>query len=187
MLHGAALALIESLPRGWQLGDPAPGNRVLEARLLLAPSEPAAPAKTAAPAARPAFGAAPPLERRERYVPASELDEKPQIRTAVEPRFPADAPVREGRVVLRLHIGESGAVDDIAVVRAEPASVFEEAALEAFAQAAFTPGRKDGRAVKSALTLELLFGAALPVAQAKPPEGQLWQPLHRPRTKKETP
>jgi hypothetical protein len=93
--------------------------------------------------------------------------------------------------VLRLFIGENGNVDEIAVLSAEPKRVFEEPAVRAFTGALFTPGRKNGEPVKSALTLELLFGAAQPIALAKPPEGPLFQAPRRgrpnPPTRKENP
>jgi TonB family protein len=186
-LHGGALAMMDRMPRGWQLAETGParfGAGVLQARLRAEPSEPlmsaskpvarAVPALAAAkplPLPRPAFGAvAPPV-----YLPANELDEKPLIRTRVEPQFPEGAPVSEGRVVLRLYIAETGSIDEIAVVSAEPRQVFEESARRAFAGASFTPGRKNGEPVKSALTIELLFGAPVPVAQTKLPEGPQWQ------------
>jgi TonB family protein len=196
VLHAAALAVIERMPRGWQVDEPAArefGAGVLNTRLRESsnPSQPAAlaaPPRAALGAARqPAFGpVAPPL-----YLPASELDEKPLIRNHVEPEFPVGAMVSEGRVVLRLFIAETGNVDEIAVVSAGPRQIFAEAATRAFARALFTPGRKDGAPVKSTMTIELLFGAPLPVAQSKPPEGPLFQPPRRgrpnPASRKENP
>jgi TonB family protein len=170
LLHGAALALADRLP----LGGPRPaqewaqwGVGALHARLLNRALEPAAaPAPPAAPS-RPqrsgtgshsAAAALPGIIAVPRYVPANELDERPQIRSHVEPAFPLDANAPTGRVVLRLLIGETGAVDKAIVVQADPPGPFEEAAVEAFAPARFRPGRKNGVAVKSALTLELKFG-----------------------------
>jgi TonB family protein len=176
LLHGAALALADRLPVGWQRPPPewdALGAGVLQARLRqeeTAPRE--VPARVSAPAPRaadPARRGAPaplgalPLPR---YLPAAELDERPQIRSHVEPAFPLDANAPTGRVVLRLLISESGSVDKVEVVRAEPQGPFETAAVEAFSQARFSPGRKDGAAVKSALTLDLRFGEA-PAALAE--------------------
>lgn len=184
-LHGAALAVMDRLPRGGRGEDAAGfGAGVLQARLRESmPVVAAFPAKPVGNSAKTSkIGVPLPAAQQPRgYYPVSELDEKPQIRSSVEPEFPADAPVKEGRVVLRLHIGETGEIDEITVLKAEPAAVFDEAALRAFTGAEFTPGRKNGIAVKSALSLELLFGAPLPLAHAKPAEGQLWQPLRRAR------
>jgi hypothetical protein len=172
LLHGAALTLAERLPVGGE--RPAQewaqwGTGALRARLLdRAPQ----PAPALAPPATPgharqygssasyAASALPGVIAAPRYLPADELDERPQIRSHVEPAFPLDANAPAGRVVLRLLIGETGAVDKALVVRADPPGAFELAAVEAFTPARFSPGRKGGVAVKSALTLELKFGEA---------------------------
>lgn len=172
LLHGAALALAERLPHGWRQAAPEWGELgagVLHARLVERAPEPgaasAAPAvQVRAPRARDGLrqGAPAPLGAipLPRYLPATELDVRPQIRTPVEPAFPPEANATSGRVVLRLLINETGAVDQAIVIAADPPGPFGEAAMEAFAPARFTPGRKDGLAVKSALTLELRFGRA---------------------------
>ena len=67
------------------------------------------------------------------------------------------ADLREGVVVLRLLISDTGQVDNVAVVRAEPAGVFEQAAIEAFAKARFSPGLAGGTPVKSQITVEVQF------------------------------
>lgn len=173
LLHGAALALADRLPVGWQkpgaeLGEWGMG--ALHARLSLGASAPQpSPAVTvtapdraargregarAAPTAPSGVLAAPV------YVPAEQLDERPQIRSHIEPAFPLDANAAAGRVVLRLLIDERGNVDKAIVLDGEPASPFAVAAVEAFSPARFSPGRKDGVAVKSALSVELNFGAA---------------------------
>ena len=170
LLHGAALALADRLP----LGGPRPaqewaqwGAGALHARLLNRAEEPAAAlappatpgrAKHSGTGTRNSASALPGVIAAPRYVPANELDERPQIHSHVEPAFPLDANAPAGRVVLRLLIGETGAVDKAVVVQADPRGPFEEAAVEAFAPARFSPGRKNGVAVKSALTLELRFG-----------------------------
>jgi protein TonB len=194
ILHGAALALVDRLPRGWPASAPDWGAwdaGALHARLrpqAEAVAEPAA--RAAAPLAGSrhdarAPGAAPAergLATLPRYLPAEELDERPLIRTPVRPPFPELAP-SSGRVVVRLHINEAGLVDDVKALRSEPPGVFEAAAIEAFRTARFTPGRKDGVAVKSALAVELLFGEAPPAhAQARLDDQPLWQPPRRSRS-----
>jgi TonB family protein len=164
MLHGSTLALVDRLPQGWQVSTP---DRVGAGAGL-------------AMASRSGAVAAP------RYLPAEELDERPLIRTPVHPVFPADAPIASGRVRLRLLINETGVVDETSVIDAVPAGVFETAALLSFASARFTPGRKGGVAVKSALTVELRFGEVLPaIAQTHRQELPLFQPpqrMRRPRS-----
>jgi len=94
-----------------------------------------------------------------RHWKASELDSRPQIKTHVMPEYPKDLPsgVR-GRVVLDLYVSEVGVVEDIKVVRAEPAGRFEEAAKRAFWPARFTPGLRKGKAVPSLVRIEVSFG-----------------------------
>jgi len=200
LLHGAGLALIDRLPRGWQGSVPEWVRwdaGALQARLRVPGSDEAiVPAPQVPSAQRPqrpgpglrdsaasSAGVAAGLK----YLPAEELDERPLIRSPVSPVFPLDAPVTSGRVVLRLLINRTGAVDNAAVVRAAPPGVFDAAAVAAFASASFTPGRKDGVAVNSALTLELWFGEALPaLAQARQQELPLFQAPRRARSQRNT-
>ncbi len=175
LLHLAAVALVDRLPRGWQSGGDDWGQwsaGALQARLratgadeALAPAakapEPRSPRRTTD---LPAGVLALP-----EYLPAEDLDERPLIRSVVNPQFPAEARVSRGLVVLELMINESGAVDDIVAQRADPPGVFEKAAREAFAPALFTPGRQGGRAVKSRMSVELRFGQP-PLAVAQAPE-----------------
>lgn len=195
ILHGAALALVDRIPRGWQLTAPGWSQwsaGALHARLRALGGDeaivPAAPVpvnrRAARPdpvwrdAAAPASGfAAPP-----RYLPAEELDERPLIRTPIHPTFPADAPVASGRVVLRLLINEAGVVDQALTEQADPPGVFDDAAVDAFASARFTPGRKDGNTVRSALHIELQFGAGpAMLTHTRGQDVPLWQPPRRAR------
>lgn len=176
LLHGAALALADRLPLGWpqQATEWAGGAGVLHARLrasdahpLAAPASQAAPglARRERPVSQPEMPALPGIIPAAAYLPAEQLDERPQIRSHVEPAFPLDANAPAGRVVLRLLIGETGAVDKVQVIESEPPGPFGVAAVEAFQPARFSPGRKDGAAVKSAVIVELRFGET-PIAGA---------------------
>lgn len=200
ILHGAALALVDGMPRGWQTASPDWGQwsaGALQTRLrapdgdaAIAPT-PRAPVARRAPSPDPvlrhAAAASSGFAAPARYLPAEELDERPLIRTPVHPAFPADAAVASGRVVLQLLINEAGAVDRAVAVQADPAGVFEQAALDAFAAARFTPGRKDGLAVKSALKIELNFGASPSVlAQTHAQNVPDWQPPRRARKQRNT-
>ena len=200
ILHGAALALVDRMPRGWQATAPTWGQwsaGILQARLrvpdgadTIAPAPRAPVARGAAspdPAMLRAKGSASGIAVPPRYLPAEELDERPLIRTPVHPVFPADAPVASGRVVLQLLISEAGAVDRAVVVQADPPGFFEQAAMDAFASARFTPGRKDGNAVRSALKIELNFGAGPSVlTQSRAQNVPDWQPPRRARTQRNT-
>ena len=195
VLHGAALALVDRMPRGWQVTAPGSGQwsaSALQARLrapagdeAIAPISRAPVGRRGAapdPALRHAAGSSAGIAVAPRYLPAEELDERPLIRTQVQPAFPPDAPVASGRVVLQLLINEAGAVDKAVAVQSDPPGVFDEAAVDAFAAARFTPGRKDGNAVRSALHIELQFGEGpAMLAHTRRQDVPLWQPPRRAR------
>jgi TonB family protein len=162
------------------LADPVPES-VIPSQLTLEPARPiiavaaeearrntaAAPAGAAsASAARTARHVAaasaastpePGLPPAPAYLAGGGLDPGPRPLEEVEPVYPEDAKQQVGSVVLRLLINEAGAVDNVAVVRASPAGPFEKSALEAFGNAKFSPGRMLGVAVKSQITIEVLF------------------------------
>ena len=104
-----------------------------------------------APSPEPVLPAAPD------YFAGGKLDPGPRTLEDVDPVYPEEAKQQEGSVVLRLLINEAGTVDNVAVVRAYPAGLFERSALEAFGKAKFSPGRMLGVAVKSQITIEVLF------------------------------
>ena len=91
------------------------------------------------------------------YVLAKLLSVGPRPLEDIEPKYPEGADLRTGKVVLRLLIGDTGHVDDVAVVRANPPDLFDASALEAFAKARFSPGLAGGIAVKSQMTVEVDF------------------------------
>ncbi len=98
------------------------------------------------------------------YYPARELDVYPASRTPLRFEYPERA-VRErtgGKVLVALRLDETGAVDDVSIVRGEPPGYFEDAARAVLAAAQFSPARKDGRAVKSRVLINVEFepGAA---------------------------
>lgn len=148
--------------RGWSLGALlwlplvlASGGSAAtgpQAALVGAESEYVAQAPTQ-PRASPAGRGAP------LYLPASELDTRPQIMTQVLPVYPPElvAGIR-GVVVLELYIAQDGKLDRIRVARAEPPGRFEESALTAFSKARFSPGMKKGRRVPSLVRIEVTYG-----------------------------
>ena len=117
-----------------------------------ADSLPAATTATSASA-----GADAPLAAAPDYAFGVRLDPGPRPLTDIEPDYPDMKYLREGVVVLRLLISEKGGVDNVAVVRAEPRGIFEQAAIEAFSKARFSPGLAAGTPVKSQITVEVQF------------------------------
>lgn len=132
-------------------------------------AEPAARQATA-PAGASGDAAARSLLPQPHYFLTRELDVRPGIMTRTEPEYPEAAARRflSGRVVVRLYIGEDGAVEKVDVVSAEPPGYFEEAAVRAFLASRFSPGMKHGRPVKVQMTLEVNFDSA---EAPKPPGG----------------
>jgi len=113
-----------------------------------------AAAAVAPAAAMPSADAA--LPAAPEYAFGVRLDPGPHPLEDIEPEYP-DVHLREGTVVLRLLISETGHVDDVAVVRAAPRGVFDQAALDAFGKAKFAPGFAAGTPVKSQITVEVRF------------------------------
>ena len=105
----------------------------------------------------PAESPQPALPSAPGYLTGVHLDPGPRPLEDIEPDYPDPVHLREGTVVLRLLISETGHVDDVAVVRAAPPGVFEQAALDAFGKAKFAPGRAAGTPVKSQITVEVRF------------------------------
>jgi TonB family protein len=109
------------------------------------------------PQAEPSDPSQPTLAAAPDYAFGLHLDPGPRPIDEIDPDYPDAVNLRTGTVVLRLLISDTGHVDDVAVVRAEPVGVFEKAAIEAFAKARFAPGMAGGRPVKSQIRVEVQF------------------------------
>jgi TonB family protein len=125
---------------------------------VVAPAETAVPAPSSPAASAVTFAPQPPaLPPAPDYLSGLKLDPGPQPLHDIVPVYPDEANLREGYVVLRLLIGDTGDVDNVAVVRAYPRGLFEASAVAAFGSAKFSPGRVLGVAVKSQVTLQVDF------------------------------
>lgn len=155
---------------GARLAPPAPLRATLRNLEDSAPAESAGPA-AAPPAAAEAANAAPrPVLPGPRYYRTRELDAPPGIMVRVEPEYPEAAARRmlSGKVRIRLLIGESGAVERVEVLGADPPGYFESSVQRAFGAARFSPGMKDGKAVKVQMMLEIAFDGPPPPAAERP-------------------
>lgn len=95
------------------------------------------------------------------HYPASELDIYPQAVTPIAPVYPPEAATIQGAAVtLLVLVDDAGGVVATSVVDATAGTLFEEAAIEAVARAAFSPARKEGRAVRSQILIKVEFDAA---------------------------
>jgi protein TonB len=93
---------------------------------------------------------------------ARDLDIFPHTKTPLTPAYPhaAFAARSTGFVTLEVLIDEAGRVVDTAVVDAAPDGVFEDAAQQTIAAAAFYPAQKDGRVVRSRVLVRIEFDPA---------------------------
>ena len=89
-------------------------------------------------------------------------DEAPKLIRIVKPQYPEIAREDgvEGKVVLTMVIDKEGKVAEAKVLLAEPAEVFNEAALNAVLQYEFEPAKKDGKQIKVQVGHSILFTLA---------------------------
>jgi protein TonB len=189
-VHAAAALALAVAPPGSPFGQGSQSPRPIQARLVgpagpeAAPADRPLPAEQAARVAPPvdkstpgrASGSSPaaealqPFGLREQvvhYLP-SELDVRPRLRSQIDPPYPQVAPADGGYVVLQVLISETGAVEKVSVAVADPEGFFEKTAIDAFAGARFSPGRRGGVAVKSQTWIELKFHPLAPPGVAAP-------------------
>jgi protein TonB len=93
------------------------------------------------------------------WYPARQLDVYPKLIAPVQPRYPDEA-ARDnvaGVVTLLVMVDEDGLVREASVAEADPPGYFEDAALDAFRGARFSPAAKDGRMVRSRILIRVTF------------------------------
>jgi periplasmic protein TonB len=88
------------------------------------------------------------------FHPASELDVYPLIKETVIAQLPEAAAVR-GVLTLLLMIDEFGRVNDARLLDSEPEGQYDEAVLQAYARAIFSPAQMDGRPVRSRIVVRV--------------------------------
>lgn len=168
---GVHFAVLAHAPLAPGLGEAALfAGRPLTARLAPAPQEVQTPEPSpqqAAPESRPVPPVAPAAElaqaaalpSAEIYFRGSELDERATPLNDVNLVYPEAAldAGQSGTVTLRLKIDHLGVLRDAAVVDAQPAGVFEKAALDAVRELKFRPALRNGVPVGSVKTIEVPF------------------------------
>jgi TonB family protein len=104
-----------------------------------------------------------------RYLPAAELDARPYPLAQVDPEYPvtADGAQYYGKLRLNVYIAASGKVDRVEVIESGVPAGFRDAAVRAFAESRWEPGRKASRAVRSLKAVEVSFEP--PVRLVRPP------------------
>lgn len=149
----SAMAITATVDHAAARPAPAVPDAPLAPRQV-ARTDPVAPPPSSAPTV-PEEGGKQGLHPAPEYRVAQGLDPSPRPLQSIDPEYPASAGWQEGRVVLRLLIGSSGDVDEVAVVHAAPPGLFEESALQAFGKAKFSPGYFLGIPVKSQIFIEV--------------------------------
>lgn len=129
-------------------------------RPVAEPAEPVESPQEAPPVEGPPGIAVPQIEDPEFYA-ARSLDQYPKPVAEVILKYPQQAGIEEmsGTVTLLLLIDELGIVVEASVVEADPPGYFEDAAIEVFKGVLFTPGQRNGHAVKSRLVVQVAFDA----------------------------
>jgi protein TonB len=123
-------------------------------------SEPGAAQGTLAMATTPVLPLPPAVDPT--YYSARELDVYPAPQAPLRFEYPERAAHEHvsGSVRIMLLLDEAGAIDGVSVVAAEPPGYFEDRVRAAFAAARFFPARKDGRAVKSRVLINVNYDPA---------------------------
>ncbi|MGJ8651929.1 MAG: energy transducer TonB [Opitutaceae bacterium] len=87
-----------------------------------------------------------------------DLEDKPQPRKQTAPRYPSEARRKrlQGFALAEFIIDENGDVSAVEIKQASD-SVFEQPTIEAIRTWKFTPGQKDGRAVKTRTRVKLPY------------------------------
>lgn len=159
-------ALPQRTPASAELAEPQP----LHARGQPLPEAASPPEKrveydtpraTAAADGMPDPVAALPHSAEPAYYSARELDVYPALRTPLRFENPARAAHGQaaGSVLVMLLLNDTGSVDEVSVVAAEPSGYFEDTVRAVFAAARFFPAQKNGRAVKSRVLIKVDFAS----------------------------
>jgi protein TonB len=140
---------------------PSPPAPDAVAEPAVAPNPPTLPSDPEPAVSAGAQAASPTIPDPVHY-PAKDLDLYPQALKRITPAYPQaarDAQVT-GSVTLLVMIDEAGRVVGTSVMDAAPDGVFEQAAQQALADAAFFPAQKDGRAVRCRILMKIEFDPA---------------------------
>ena len=165
LLHAGLLGSLGQLIGGGVDFRPAARSAGgLRATLMMQPAEPASQVPQREEAAAPerraselAEAGARALFEGPKYFTAAERDQPPVPISAIDLDPPAGVPARDGNVVARILISEHGRTDKVQILASDPEGEFERIVIDAFAAAAYRPAVKNGRPVKSQVTVEIRF------------------------------
>jgi protein TonB len=92
-----------------------------------------------------------------RYLTAEELDQRPAALSAIDLEYPDAGRPRDGYLVARILINEDGGADKVQLLVSDPQGLFDDLVVAAFSSGRYRPGTKDGRPVRSQMTVEIRF------------------------------
>lgn len=94
-----------------------------------------------------------------RYFLSAEVDQKAEPIAVAPLIYPEDAYLRRipGSVTLRVYLNETGAIDGVDILAADPPGMFDQAALDAVLATRFRPALLLARPVKNVKTIEIRF------------------------------
>lgn len=93
------------------------------------------------------------------YFSSAEVDQKAEPIEVAPLIYPEDAYLRRipGKVTLRLYLNETGAIDGVDILAADPPGMFDQAAVDAVLATRFRPALLLARPVKNVKTIEIRF------------------------------
>ena len=152
-----AAPVVETIPLSTKESGTAPAPEPTPASAPAEPAAPAAPAASTSGAAAPGRGKE--AARIGRGYELSQVDAAPRLTHRFSPEYPYSARSRNisGTVTVRFLVDEEGRVDELTVLSAEPAGVFERSVLKAVRRWRFTPGERAGKPVPTWVVLPVRF------------------------------
>ncbi|MCD4813896.1 energy transducer TonB [bacterium] len=105
------------------------------------------------------FGLRDQLTRESLVFELSEVDESPEPIRKIKPLYPAQARLKKinGCVMVSIIVTTDGSVEAVKVTSAEPAGVFEASAIKAVSKWRFTPGKRNGKKVRTRVLVPIDF------------------------------
>ncbi len=114
---------------------------------------------TSTPEKAPKVPTAQPGSTSNDVVEFSALDEKPVVKKSATPQYPESLRKSgsEGRVILQGIVEKDGSVSHIRVLKSSGYPAMDDAAIEAFQQFEFSPGKVDNEPVRTQVVVPFQF------------------------------
>lgn len=156
------------VPVSVSFASPAPPARTIEQTVHVTPvstgARPAKPVVIARAARIPTVdpAPAPPAASEAQCHEIAELSQRPQLMSSVDLQALTQSPPADpGRMLIRLLINHQGDVERVLVDDSNLPPVLEQAAIDAFLKAKYSPGQIDETAVCSQIRIEVTYDGPL--------------------------